>query len=67
MRESKSLRGSVDNLKISEEPPARSLAEIAHPEGVVTSTTEAVKPKTPRIRAKPSQLREMNFWSPTSM
>uniref|UniRef100_A0A1B6C5E6 Uncharacterized protein n=1 Tax=Clastoptera arizonana TaxID=38151 RepID=A0A1B6C5E6_9HEMI len=67
MRESQSLRGSLDNLKIDEQPSAVNLAEITHQEGIVTVAPEAIKPKNPRIRAKPSQLREMNFWSPTSM
>lgn len=56
MQETKSLHSSMSDLKIPEEAPQNI------PEPTV------VKPKVVKIgRPKPSQLREMNFWSPTSM
>lgn len=63
VRESQSLRGSTENLKLSE-AASMGLAASPLPEESATSSTS---PKTTRIRARPTQLREMNFWSPTSM
>lgn len=63
VRESQSLRGSTDNLKLSEAASV-GLAGSPLPEESAGGSTS---PKTTRIRARPSQLREMNFWSPTSM
>ncbi|XP_046658814.1 uncharacterized protein LOC124353054 [Homalodisca vitripennis] len=68
MRDTKSLRGSMSDLKISEETP-QSLAEAAQQLATTAAppTPTVVKPKQKVAKPKPSQLREMNFWSPTSM
>ncbi|XP_054260385.1 uncharacterized protein LOC128985008 [Macrosteles quadrilineatus] len=55
VKESKSLRGSLSDLKIAEESDSP----------VPAPQPKIIKPK--QVKPKPSQLREMNFWSPTSM
>jgi len=62
LQDNKSLRGSMGDLKITEETP-QSLAS----EHSSLATPVVVKPKPVVVKPKPSQLREMNFWSPTSM
>ncbi|VVC94049.1 unnamed protein product [Leptidea sinapis] len=56
--QSGSLAESVENLGPAPRPNTN----------LVVNEMQTQKPKPPKpVRAKPSELREMNFWSPTSM
>ncbi|XP_049872263.1 uncharacterized protein LOC126371099 isoform X2 [Pectinophora gossypiella] len=56
-----SLAQSVESLGPAPAP------KVAEPKLLSNDVTSQAKPKPQTFRPKPSELREMNFWSPTSM
>jgi hypothetical protein len=66
MRRNKSMTTLVSKM-FSEVPKDNQHVEVGVDVAAVSGGRDSPTQKTKAFRAKPSELREMNFWSPTSM